>query len=133
MCMHRQGSVTLKQSHHAQVVMADEEDEQPAEPSTAQPSQQPASRSAQGAPTSTAADVFRIRPNAALGAALPTFVKPEGQGQGQGSSAGPLQQRQPPPAHRKKAASKAKAQQARFPRVQHDDPLVTLDAGTLAI
>ena len=111
--------------------MAEDEDEPMPERSGDQdpgPAQTPAQppRQAQGpssTTTSSATDVFRIRPNTALGAAVPTFVQPEASVPGQRT-----EQRAAGKAGRPKARPAA-----RFPRVQHDDPLLTLQDGTLSV
>ena len=72
--------------------------------------------------------VHRIRASSALGAPAPFFVRPEAEAAAQANAQGGQQKQQAKP---KKPASKSKA--PRFPRVQHDDPLVSLDTGTLAI
>ena len=124
--------------------MADEaEDGEEQDPSEqAGPSGQPASTS--GASTQhqqpNSSDFFRVRPCAAPGAFVPSYVsaKPDAPASGSEQKAGaraPADQRAQhaaQPQSKQKGKSKAK-KAARFPRLQHDDPLEGIDAGSLAV
>ena len=126
-----------------QVLMADEaEDGEKQEPSEQPgPSGQPAPKS--GASTQhqpSSSDFFRVRPCAAPGAFVPSYVSaepddPASKSEQKAGARAPADQRAqhaPQPQSRQKGKSKAR-KAVRFPRLQHDDPLEGIDAGSLAV